>query len=287
VALEPVAMRANYPNATGKVCVFVHGLSCTEWSWVMSSDKLWGDPTTCFGTKLADDLGYTPLYVRYNSGRHISDNGRRLAELLERVHAAYPLPIEELVLVGHSMGGLVARSAAHYGSLEQMTWVPTLRQLFCIGSPHLGAPLEKGTNLLSALLRAIPAAGAQVPAEVLNARSAGIKDLRWGYTVEEEWKDRDPDAILDDQRRDIPLLDHVRYGFVAATIIHDPAHPLGQLVGDLLVRIPSASGAAPDPARRIAFQSGRVFSGMSHLALANHPAVYETLRESLANNERP
>jgi len=97
---------------------------------------------------------------------------------------------------------------------------------------------------LEAVLRKIDAAGARVPAELLDARSAGIKDLRHGYILDEEWAGKDPDEVFANARRNVPLLDRVGYYFVAATITRDPAHPVAQLLGDLLVRLPSATGAA-------------------------------------------
>jgi hypothetical protein len=136
-------------------------------------------------------------------------------------------------------------------------------------------------NRLTGVLRKIDAAGAQVPAALLDARSAGVKDLRYGYTVDEEWLGRDPDEVFADARRNIPLVDGVGYYFLAATITRDPEHPLGQLLGDLMVQLPSASGEAPEPARRIHFSGGAVFPGMNHIHIANHPDVYEALRKLL------
>jgi hypothetical protein len=177
---------------------------------------------------------------------------------------------------------LVARSAAHYAREHGEPWVAHLRHVACIGSPHLGAPLEKAVNLLTGVLRNVEVAGAQVPAELLDSRSAGVKDLRYGYTVDVEWAGKDPDEVFADARRNVPLVDGVGYYFLAATISRDPDHPLGQLLGDLLVRLPSASGEAPEPARRIHCSGGAMFSGMNHLCIANHPDVYEALRELLA-----
>lgn len=276
------AFAAAFPNPTSKVCVFVHSLAATEWLWSLSSQEHYGDPDVTFGTRLRDDLGFTPVYLRYNTGRHISENGRALAKLLTEVLDAYPVPVEEIALVGHSMGGLVARSAAHYAHAHREPWVDHLRHVVCIGSPHLGAPLEKAVNLLTGALRRVDAAGAQVFAQLLDSRAAGVKDLRHGYILDEEWAGKDPDAVFDDARRNIPLIDGVGYYFVAATISRDRDHPLGQLLGDLMVRLPSATGAAPEPARRIHFQGGRVVAGMSHMHIANHPDVYEALRELLA-----
>jgi len=278
----PEAFAAAFSNPTNKVCVFVHSLATTEWLWSLSSEEHYGDPDVTFGTRLRDDLGFTPIYLRYNTGRHISENGRALATLLTEVLDAYPVPVEELALVGHSMGGLVARSAAHYAREQGEPWVARLRHVACIGSPHLGAPLEKAVNLLTGVLKNVAVAGAQVPAELLDSRSAGVKDLRHGYTVDEEWAGKDPDELFADARRNVPLVDGVGYYFLAATASRDPDHPLGRLLGDLVVRLPSASGEAPEPARRVHCSSVAVFSGMTHFEMANHPDVYEVLHGLLA-----
>lgn len=275
--VTPEAFARAFPNPTPKICVFVHSLAGTEWLWSVASEEHYGDPGVTIGTRLRDDLGYTPIYLRYNTGRHISENGRTLSKLLSEVLDAYPSQVEEIALVGHSMGGLVARSAAHYAREHGEPWAAHLRHIACIGSPHLGAPLEKAVNVLTHVLRRVDAASAQVPAELLSARSAGVKDLRHGYTVDEEWMGRDPDAVFADARRNVPLVDGVGYYFVGATITRDPEHPVGQLFGDLMVRLPSASGEHPEPARRIPFSSGAVFAGMSHIHIANHPRVYEAL----------
>lgn len=273
------------PQPSPKVCLFVHGLGCTEWAWSLQAEAFHGDPAHNFGTLLARDLGYTPLYLRYNTGRHVSENGRDLAALLAELGAAYPAPLSELVLIGHSMGGLVVRSAAHYGSCDQRPWLPHLKQVICVGSPHLGAPLEQLGNVLTASLRAFDTAGTQVTAQVFNARSAGIKDLRFGYVVDEDWQGHDPDTLLDNHRHPIAPVAGVGYAFIAATITRDPAHPLGQLIGDLLVRPPSAAGQAAHPHHVVPFHSGQVFSGMNHFHIANHPAVYEQIRRLLDGSE--
>jgi pimeloyl-ACP methyl ester carboxylesterase len=283
VTAEDIA--AAFPNPSNRVCVFVHGLATTEWLWSLSAQEHYADPAVTFGTRLQEDLGFTPIYLRYNTGRHISENGRALAALLTEVLEAYPVSIDEIALVGHSMGGLVVRSAAHYGAKSDEPWVRPLRHVVCIGSPHLGAPLEKAVNLLTGVLRNVEAAGAQVPAELLDSRSAGVKDLRYGYTVDDEWLGLDPDKVFANARRDLRLVDGVGYYFLAATISRDPNHPLGRLVGDLMVRLPSASGEATEPARRIHFASGAIFPGLHHAHIANHPEVYEALREMLSSGQ--
>lgn len=278
--IEREALERALPGATSRVAVFVHGLCCTEWSWCIKAEEYHGDPSVTFGTLIRRDLGFTPLYVRYNSGRHISENGRLLAELLEQLLDAYPADVEELVLIGHSMGGLVIRSACHYASQEPHRWLDPLTHVICLSSPHGGAPLEKLGNVATSVLRFFETPGTQIPARIGNARSAGIKDLRFGYLTDEEWQGKDPDALLENNRREVPLLDGVSYTFISATVTESPHHPLGFLVGDVMVRVPSAM----EPATRggsFPIATHHV-GGVSHLAVQNHPDVYKQVRRVCA-----
>ena len=161
--MHKASLKQNFPDATAKVCIFVHGLMCTEWLWQIAAEKFYGDPALNFGSQLKTDLGYTPLFVRYNTGRHISENGRRLSDLLSQLIDSYPVDIKEISLIGHSMGGLVSRSAAYYANKENTPWIKRLRHVVCVGSPHLGAPLEKAVNILGSLLRAFNLPGPRRP----------------------------------------------------------------------------------------------------------------------------
>ncbi|MEN3281909.1 MAG: hypothetical protein V7607_3049 [Solirubrobacteraceae bacterium] len=263
-------------RATGRLAIFVHGLGETDAAWRRRATA----ERPGYGPLLQRELGYTPLGLRYNTGRHISDNGRALAALLDELHHAWPTPIDEIVLVGHSMGGLVARSACHYGRADGHAWTEAVRHVFCLGSPHLGAPLEKGINALGWALASI--AETEPLARVVNQRSAGIKDLRYGACIEEDWCDCDPDELLTDRCHDVPFLPSATFYFIAATISRGEGDPLGTLVGDLLVRVPSASGAGRR--RHIPFgaDAGRRLGGLTHLDLLNHPEVYEQIRAWLA-----
>ncbi len=277
---------------SARLVVFVHGLGTTEWSWCLESAAYHGDPTATFASLLHRDLGTTAALVRYNTGRHVSENGRALTAMLTDLVSAYPVPIEELVLVGHSMGGLVLRSACHYGREASAPWLAHVRRVFCLGSPHHGAPLEKFGNVLTGVLGAIDLPGTLVPARILEGRSAGIKDLRHGSLVDEDWSGRDADALLDEGRAEIPLLPNVAYHFVSATITRDPAHPLGRLIGDLLVRVPSAERhctapkqSAPQASEEIREATFEIdtsrFGGVLHHQMQNHPAIYAVLRDAL------
>jgi pimeloyl-ACP methyl ester carboxylesterase len=271
VALEPDSLAAAFPDATPSVVVFLHGLMETEFSW--------GTGET-YGTRLERELGWTPVTVRYNSGLRISRNGECLSELMEELVAAWPVEVERIALVGHSMGGLVARSACHRGSEDGADWVGRVRHSVSLGTPHMGAPLEQAVHVLSAGLAALPET--RPFANFLRRRSGGIRDLRQGSLVDGDWRDRDPDALRAEACAEVPLLEGATHCFVSATITRSDRHPLGRLLGDTLVLRPSASGRSRT--RRIPFDEelGAHLGGTHHFALLNHPAVYEKLRAWLA-----
>jgi pimeloyl-ACP methyl ester carboxylesterase len=219
--------------------------------------------------------------IRYNTGLHISENGRRLARLLEDLVDAWPVPIEHLALVGHSMGGLVVRSAAHAATHQQHRWPDLVDTTIALGAPHLGAPLEQATHLATHALSAFPES--RPVGAVLGARSAGIKDLRHGRLVDAEWEAVDADALRGFTRTDVPLIPAARHHVVAATLTRDAGHPVARIAGDLLVLTPSAHGLQ---GRRsvIAFEedSRRHVGGHDHFDLLNSPALDDLLRAWLS-----
>jgi hypothetical protein len=268
VAIDPSGLAGAFPEATSRLAVFVHGLCGTEETWWW-----FGGRSASYGSRLQRDLGFTPLYVRYNTGLHVSENGRRLSRLLAGVIGSWPMEVSEIVLLGHSMGGLVVRSACHYGERSLESWASAVRHVFCLGSPHLGAPLEKAANVAGWALDRLPET--RPLARIVNGRSAGIKDLRFGYLVDEDWRNRDPDARLENNRHHIPFLQTANYYYVGATLTADPRHPLGYLVGDLLVRFPSASGHDAR-GQHIPFHidNGHHAGGLTHFHVLNDPDIY-------------
>jgi pimeloyl-ACP methyl ester carboxylesterase len=268
---EPLAEA--FPRVTPRIAVFLHGLGEDEHVWKARAGRHGG---ATYGSRLRADLGYTPVYVRYNTGLHVSENGRRLAALLDGLVGAWPVTAEELVLIGHSMGGLVARSACHEARGSERAWLGALRHVVLLGSPHLGAPLEKLVNVGSWALAI--AAESRPLAGILNARSAGIKDLRFGFVCEDDWRGHEPDALLRNTRVELPELDGAAHHYVSATLTQRHDHPVGAAVGDALVRHPSASGRGIASARATA----RHFGGLDHFDLLNHPEVYAHLRACLS-----
>jgi pimeloyl-ACP methyl ester carboxylesterase len=253
--------------------VFVHGLMETEQAWHPSEGE-------SFGERLAREGGWTALELRFNSGLHVSENGRALADLLAGIVAEWPVEVEQVALVGHSMGGLVARSGAHQAAGEGAAWIGRVRHIVSLGSPHMGAPLAQGVHYAAHALHTVPEL--RPFARLLRRRSAGIRDLRTGSLVDADWAGRDPDALRAAACAEVPLLDGVAHCFVAATVTRDPRHPVGRLLGDALVLAPSAAGRSRT--RRLEFrdEDGHHLGGAHHLALLRHPAVYERLRDWLA-----
>jgi pimeloyl-ACP methyl ester carboxylesterase len=276
VPCEAKALTTAFPTATPRVVIFVHGLMGTEVPWWWGG----GPSRECYGTRLARDLACSPVFIRYNTGRHISDNGCSLAELLAELLAAWPVEVEQIALVGHSMGGLVCRSACYQAAEQGAEWVQRVGHVVSLGTPHMGAPLAQGVHYASAALDVAPET--RPFARFLRRRSGGIRDLRHGSLVDDDWRDCDPDALRARACKEVPLLEGATHCFVAATIMDSPKHPVARLLGDCLVLEPSASGRSRT--RRIPFEAeyGMCIGRTHHIALLNNPLVYERLRKWLA-----
>jgi hypothetical protein len=279
VELTPDAVAAAYPRPTAALAVFVHGLCQTESSWRRTPRECAQPDVRSYGDRLYEDLGFTPLDVRYNTGLHISVNGHELDHLLTRLVEIWPVPVRRIALIGHSMGGLVLRSACHYGHEQNRRWTRSTRQVVCLGSPHLGADLEKGVNAASWAMARL--GETRAVAELLNRRSDGIKDLRFGALLDDDWSQGDPDEFLRDRCREVPFLPGAAYHFVATSA--GPA-ALGLVVGDHLVRPASASGRGRK--RRLPFDedAGLTLTGLHHFDLLNHPDIYAKLLQWLGTS---
>jgi len=237
-------------------------------------DGQWRTPDHDPGAIWADALGATRLMLRYNSGRHISENGRELAHQLEALLAAWPVQVERLVVVGHSMGGLVARSTFSY-----MNAWPVDTSLVTLGSPHHGAPLERLGNMVDSSLSATRYTG---PLAALGqARSVGVTDLRFGSLRDEDWADRDRFARGADARQPVPLPSGVKVYTVAATLGDGRGGVRDQTVGDGLVPLDSALGRHATRDLGVPMDRQWVAAGMSHFDLLHQPEVTATVLEWL------
>jgi pimeloyl-ACP methyl ester carboxylesterase len=267
--LDPVGLGNAVPTATPRLAIFIHGLGETDDSWRLRAAR-----AVPYGDRLESEHGYTSLFLRYNSGLHISHNGRKLAALLEQLAAHWPVDVSEIALIGHSMGGLIARSACHYA--DEGSWRERVRHIFMLGSPHKGAPLELAANAACHAFSKFPETrGFATP---LKIRSAGVKDLGYGYVVDEDWQGYDPDAFWTNTGTVVPFLTSANHYFVSATLSRDADHPVGRMVGDLLVLRPSAwSHDRGGERMQFPIDRYRHLGGATHFDLLNHPAIYEQI----------
>lgn len=277
VALEREPLRVAFPDAGSRLAVFVHGLCENEESWYVRAQRHHGVPARCLSDRLGRDHGLTGVHLRYNTGRSIPENGRELDRLLTELVAGWPLEVEQLVLVGHSMGGLVIRSAEH-AAAGRSGWLAPLTHVVCLGTPHRGAPLEKAVHLASRVLERLPET--RPFAGFLDRRSAGIRDLRFGILRDEDRARGEHHLLWDDDGDDVPFTDGVTYHVVCATLGPEGGL-LGRALGDLLVRLPSSSGRVRR-GRPIEFHGVDHLTGADHFDLLNHPQVHDRVSAALA-----
>ena len=276
LALDGHALAQAFPDATGKLALLAHGLCMSDLQWTRANHD--------HGAALARDLGYTPVYLSYNSGLHVSVNGRAFAEKLEALVAAWPAEIEDFIVIGHSMGGLVARSACAYGEEAGHQWRQKLRKLVFLGTPHHGAPLERVGNWVDIILGKTPYAAAF--GRLGKVRSSGVTDLRYGNLMDEDWRGRDRFARDADARRRVPLPQGAACYAVAATTASSVGGLTDCLIGDGLVPVASALGRHRDPARVLDFPAGRqwIVCETGHLDLLSRRDVYERIAGWIAGD---
>jgi len=265
-------------EVTGKVLVMIHGLCMTDHQWQTQHD----DQVVNHGESLAAAHDFSPVYLRYNTGLHVSQNGRELSVLLEQLITQWPTPIEELSVIAHSMGGLVIRSALDVAKTDTSRWPDRLKKIVFLGTPHHGAPLEQAGNWVDRILAGTPYT---LPfAKLGHLRSAGITDLRYGHVLDKDWQGRDRFRREPDHRRAVPLSEDVACFTVAATTAEKRGVLADRLIGDGLVPVNSALGRHIDPRRCLDFPepSQWIQYRTSHMGLLSSPEVNRRMTEWLA-----
>jgi pimeloyl-ACP methyl ester carboxylesterase len=256
VPITPEGLHAALPAPTGRIAVLVHGLCMNDLQWRRKGHH--------HGEVLAQDLGCTVLALHFNTGLPIADNGAQFAQLLGELVAAWPVPVQELVLVGHSMGGLLARSAIAAADAQDSVqpWRQALKHLVCLGSPHQGALLERGGRLIDAGLELSPYLAPF--ARLGKARSAGINNLHDGSVH-------------------APLPAGLHVGLLAATTAAEPKGLRHAVLGDGLVTVASAWGEHSDPARALHVPTSRkrLITQANHWDLLSDPRAAQALRDWL------
>ena len=260
------------PQASGKLALLIHGLCMNDLQWANPPTRQ-AAPWSDHGSALAGELGYSVVYLRYNSGLHVSDNGAQLASLLEQLVAHWPVPLQDLTIVAHSMGGLVARSALDCAVRCALHWPRHLKHLVFLGTPHHGAPLERAGNWIDVLLGGTPYS--RPFARLGQLRSAGITDLRFGFVRATDWQGRDRFRRGADPRQPLPLPVGVACFAAAATSASRRSPVAERILGDGLVPLPSALGQHAQPQHCLAFAPSAqwIGYGMNHWDLLRRAEV--------------
>lgn len=261
------------PPASHKLLLLIHGLSMNDLQWQTTHQG----QSVNHSTTLANALGYTPVYVRYNTGLHTSQNGFALAQQLEQLVSHWPVPIQHISVLAHSMGGLVTRSAVHAAEKNSLQWCNLLKHIVFLGTPHHGAPLERAGNWVDTILGSTPYS--RPFAKLGQLRSAGITDLRWGHVLDEDWQNQERFRRKPDSRIPVPLPADVACYTVAATTSSQRSRVANHLLGDGLVPLNSALGQHDDPRRCLDFATEHqlIAYRMNHMQLLSDPLVTRQL----------
>ena len=284
--LEKAALALRLPHATGKLLVVLHGLCMNDLQWTTSGKN---NAAHNHAEVLAKALGYTPVYLHYNTGLHTSTNGQQFANMLEQLLNQWPQPVEGLTLLAHSMGGLVSRSACHAAERAGMAWLSKLKNIVFLGTPHHGAPLERVGNWIDTTLGSNRVT--KPFAAIGQIRSRGITDLRYGHVLESSWhvdgEEVDRFVRSPDSREPLPLPEGVNCFMVAASASKSPGG-LGDFknwpLGDGLVPVRSALGQHEEPQHCLAIAPDQqlVLSGVNHMELLGQSGVTQQLLRWLA-----
>jgi pimeloyl-ACP methyl ester carboxylesterase len=270
--LSPV--KAAYPEAKNSICIFIHGSSAAETHWFKKGKVSYSD-------SLYQNHQILPLHLRYNSGLHISENGELLNVMLEQL--VLDESIDEINIIGHSMGGLIFKSAAYYAQQNNYEWVNKTNHVFYLGSPHHGAPLEKFGAMAQSFLRQIDTPYTKIAHQLVNIRSNGVKDLRHGYLTHEEWQAEEMDDFPINRKKPIPKLSYFTEYAIAATLSEDSASIMAHWFGDFMVQKNSAIGHHENSDFHLEFQQENILlvNNTGHIPLMYHPKVNDFILEKM------
>ena len=299
------------------VVFFIHGLMRDESCWHAASFDM--------AAAFERDLDVLAVDVRYDTGWHVSDNGRELAELLEALSTAIGEARGRWHIVAHSMGGLVARSALHQAGQEGMSFTRYVDRVFLLGTPNRGARLEQRTHLAATALgiaqvalratakavrgvltrvrfgkvaplqpvavvtdmfvETIPSFFVNAAGRALDMRSDGIRDLRHGTMLREEWEQQP--GGRKPRRQPVPPLPWVRTYAIAGSLSRRRRSKRLARVTDGLVTAASAANAGDDELKLV--ENGRfcLIPGLGHLEMPRSPEVFSTLKRWFGDGATP
>lgn len=273
-SLDSESMTKAYPSINGKIILMIHGSCMNDIQWTRNEHN--------HGEKLASELQRTVVYLHYNSGLHISTNGQEFNELLEKLVSNWPVTVEELVIISHSMGGLVSRSALYYGEQQESSWTYYLKKIIFLGTPHHGSPLEKTGNYLDVILEFSPYT--KPFARLGKIRSAGVTDLRYGNLLDEDWKNQDRFKLQGDKRKHIPLSEEVENYSIAGVASKESSSRPSKLLNDKVVSLRSSLGMHKKNTKKLNFKKENTWIAYetNHSELLSNLKIYDKIKSWIA-----
>jgi uncharacterized alpha/beta hydrolase family protein len=242
----------------------------------------WTKKSCNYAERLHKELDYQPLYLNYNTGLHISENGKEFSDLMEEFINNVPKSTE-ITIIGYSMGGLVSRSAFYYAEKSGYSWIKKVKKVIFLGVPHSGAVLERRGNMLDNIVEVSPYTAPF--SRLWKIRSSGITDLRFGNLLDTDWEGVDRFEYLIDRRTHVPLPKKIKFYAIGASIINKSGKITEQILGDGLVTLNSAFGINKDPKLSLKFSEDKkcVISNANHLSLTSSTKVYDVIKNFILN----
>jgi pimeloyl-ACP methyl ester carboxylesterase len=279
ISVEKLKEVYDFATHSGNVIIMVHGLMNDESIW--QSEPI--DTVQRLGSALEKKPKATVLYLRYNTGLHISENGRSLSDLIQKFVETYQSEIKKLVIISHSMGGLVSRSACYYAGIQNQNWTELLKKVFLIGVPNEGSYLARVAYMTQYFFRKLDPSEKDTVAKFFDVRSNGIKDLSFGYLVDEDWQNKKDGIEKNIQATKIYPLQNLDYYLIAGTVSEEKnKNRVFTFFGDGLVEKKSALS---DLFITNSMISGKVnmklFPNENHLTLLESKEVAEFVKTGL------
>lgn len=268
-AITPLALARTVEKTGGKLVILVHGLCMSHLNWTASCGYN-------HGAVIAEATNATLVNLHYNTGLPISVNGRNFSQLLAALAASCNHQLS-MTIIAHSMGGLVSRSACHYASNAQPNWLPQLKSLIFLGTPHHGSLLERAGNIVD---EALEISKYSAPFSNLGKiRSQGITDLRYGNIIDEDWQNQDRFRDSKDRRIAVALPESVTCFAIAATHANASNYLTDHVIGDGLVTLESALGIHANKDLHLGIPEAQtaIVRDMSHNGLLRSPAIAENI----------
>jgi pimeloyl-ACP methyl ester carboxylesterase len=270
IQIDSESLKVTLPKINGKILLMIHGSCMSDLQWTRKNHN--------HGEILSEELDKTPIYLNYNSGKHISSNGKILDENLEKLIENWPVPVDEIMIIAHSMGGLLTRSALYYAEQNKNNWTKHLKKVVFLGTPHHGSHVERIGNYLDLILESVPYL--KPFARLGKIRSAGVTDLRYGNLIDEDWQNNGRFERKGDQRQHIKLPEQIEFFAIAAITGKETAHASTQILGDTLVDVKSALGKHKKKDKNLNFKEENTFIAFenNHLDLLSNPKILDKLK---------